>query len=280
MQQLATYSDMATLKPADTPKILWKLVKDAAKEKFGRNIIMVESESTLKKLGDLDFEIKVLRHEKEPREVRRTVIDITEKNYTNHSKTDSDETVLSGKKDDPRPEENRFDFTTTFLDNWELIHKKIGALVIELARKGETLSIKRHTDRIEKLAATDRDITNHYQQEEKILVQPMSRVRAKSISYAIKYHQDYALEISTKAAFIIPVRYITRCQQLCCCICMPCGCPTTTGLVTAAELLQSLPEFKIRNGIASFVQEGTLSFMGNGTQIDKKSYPIGEPVED
>ena len=279
MAELVAYKAADPAETDDT-KTLWELVQEAAKEKFGDEIKIIESIGTHKKLDDLDFEVKVLRHEKEPRVERRTVVDITEKDYTNYSKSEVDETVLKGKKEDPRPEETRFDFTTTFLNNWEFIRDKIGALVIELARKGETLSIKRHTDRIEKLAATKKDITNHYQQEEKISVQPMRQVRARSISYAIKYNQDYALEISTEAAVKIPVKYITRCQQLCCFICMPFNCPSTTGLVTAAQLLEALPEFKNQDGIASFVQKGTLSFMGNSTGIDKRSFLIGEPVEE
>lgn len=274
MAELVRFAPRSAGEPS-TFQSLMDLYTLAVQEKFGHEIRIIVTPETTKELNKLDFELFVLSGEKKAREDRRTVVDVVQKEYINRSKTKEDETYLIGNKEDPRPEDTRYEFSAKFLNNFEDIRDYLGGLVIELARKGERLSIKHHQDRIEKLAATKRDITNSYEQKEKIPIPPRSRVKAVSTTYEVKYKQDYELEVSTDADAKIPVKYFTRCV-LCLCCCMPCTCPKSTGYITAAELLQSLPDFQNRNGRASFVEKGTLSYMGALTKLDKEPYPIEE----
>ena len=72
----------------------------------------------------------------------------------------------------------------------------------------------------------------------------------------------------------IPVHYKTSFQQAfgdCC------GCPSIsyeTGSITAAELFRSLPDYHEENGVVSFIQHGILSWMGEGSTVEKEVEPL------
>ena len=95
----------------------------------------------------------------------------------------------------------------------------------------------------------------------------MTRVKAKITSYSMKYEQGYSVKFSISSSFSLPVIYKTQCnQQL---------CGSKSGRISAAELLKSQPDFRDEDGKVSFTGQGTLSWIGEGSSIDK----IVEPIE-
>ena len=85
----------------------------------------------------------------------------------------------------------------------------------------------------------------------------MSHVKAKITTYSMKYEQGYVVKFSLPSSLRISVAYKTQCQQ------MLCG--FNNRYITAAELCASLP---------SFLQPGTLSWIGEGSTIDKQVEPL------
>lgn len=266
-EMTAPYAQLSSTHTSITTTTLWDLYEQAARQKYGDRIRIFNYSSVVQQLYDLDFRISIESADEAPREVRRTIVDVNVKEYSNCSDKETDETLVTVNKKGPQSMENRYKFSTTVLDRWGFATDHIGALVMAIAVNGGSISI--HSRYGKKSATTEEkgvDYTLGYKQQEKILVPPKTRVQARVTSYSIKYKQGYVLRFSTPSTGGVPVSYLTRCQQMFCC--WECR-GSKKGFITAPELLQSLPGFRNQNGVASFVQQGTLSWIGEGINTDK-----------
>ena len=114
----------------------------------------------------------------------------------------------------------------------------------------------------------DNSFTISYEQEEKISVAPGTRVKAQITSYSVRYEQRYTLKLSIPSSLSLPVTYKTRCQQMCFGICR------NTGLVNITHMLMTLPNYCVEEDKATFTQDGILSWIGEGSSVDKSEEPL------
>ena len=110
----------------------WDLFERAAKSQYGDNIRVIKTPWAQTKLGNLNFELSVVSMDEEPKETRRTIVDINMKEYINRWQKEVDETIVQVHKLTSKSQGNRYSFSTTKGVNWG-IGGNIGAKVIGLA---------------------------------------------------------------------------------------------------------------------------------------------------
>lgn len=251
----------------------WDLLEQAAKAHYGNSIKLIKTTWTLNKLGNMerDFEISFVSSDEEPKETRRTILDINMKEYTNNSK-EVDQTVVKVVKTLSKSSGSRYQYAATKGVDWG-ISSNIGGKVMILAMAGGSTSFGGNYGR-QKHSSSEEEMSQikmlqfSYEQEERISVPPMTRVKAKITTYSMKYEQGFALKFSIPASYRIPVTYKTRCQQT--------FCGVTIRYLSVTDLLQTLPGYCVEKDTASFIEPGNLSWVGEGSSIDKVIEPLGE----
>jgi len=242
------------------------LLEKAAKRQFGHNIRVVNTLWNTEQLHKLTFEISVVSKDPEPKEARRAIIDINMKEYTNFSDKVQDETVVKVEKKTQQSSGSHYNFSTTKGKNWGF-GGNIGAQVMGLSVVGGSASISgnygRSTSKTTENGTTEGSAFEvSYVQEEKMLVPPMSKIIAKITTFSMKYEQGFVIKFSIPASVRVPVLYKTRCQQN--------FFGSTSRMITAAQLCSTLPDFLEADGQVSFTQQGTLSWVGQGSTIEKQ----------
>ena len=101
-----------------------------------------------------------------------------------------------------------------------------------------------------------------YEQQEKICIQPNTKVKATITTYAMKYEQGYTIKLSLPKEVTLNLMYNNRCSQWF-------FCGASWGRISAAELLGELPGYSEEDDKVSFLQEGTLSWIGEGSKVEK-----------
>ena len=248
----------------------WDLFERAAKAQYGDNIKVIKTPWAKTQLDNLNFELSVVSADREPKETRRTIVDINMKEYINRGQKEVDETVVQVHKSTSKSQGNRYSFSTTKGINWG-IGGNIGAKVIGLAMGEAGVGVsanygKQKSTTTGSEESQDTSLSFTYSQEEKISVSPGTRVKAKITSYRVKYEQQYVLKFAIDSSLNIPLTYKTRCQQTC--------FGRNSGFVNITQMLNILPNFCIEDGKATFTQAGTLSWIGEGCSVDKLEEPL------
>ena len=243
---------------------LWGLYVAAAKRSFGRSIKVLKPLWIEQQLNNLSFDLSIESADIEPRETRRTVVDVNTKDFTNLSEKEVDETMIKIRKSATETNLTRY----TFLGRTGLVWglgENIGAQVMRLAVGGGCVRVSIGYQQRYKHNEQD-DFEFSYNQEERITIPPMSQVKVKVTTYLKKYEQGYTLKFSLPSYLMIPVVYQTKCQQMfgCCC------CRYTRRYISPAQLCQNLPNYQEEGGYVSFVQPGTLSWVGEGSTVHKE----------
>ena len=261
--------EMKTYYPKDTTVVtFWELYECVAKEKYGRNITVLKLPFAEEKVNNIDFDIRVVDKEKEPREVTRTIVDINMKEYTNHGKECEDETMVRVSKGSSSVKGNRYQFSTTKGVDFG-VGANFGATVMNLAQAGVSAHYNRSKSTTEGTEVSDeKGFTFSYEQEEKIKIPPGKSANVKITTYSMKYEMNYTLKLSVKKTASIPVRYRTGWQHLCCGLC------NSSGFVNIHNMLTTLPNYNgdDEDNTASFTQDGTLSWIGEGCKVDKMEH--------
>ncbi len=227
---------------------------------YGNNIVVLRKPWVLDILDIISFAIYVESTGQQVIEKTRTVVDITTKEYTNRSYQEVDETLLRVKKNRFSSKESQYQFRPLDGVNWGM-GGNIGAKVMGLSMSGGYSVVGGYNTHKSSSHAFEADFNFSYEQEERIKVPPLSHMKATMTSYIIKYEQEYTLRFCIPSAYEFPVMYKNICNQM--------FCSNTTGYVTASQLLLTLPHFKDEYGMASFIQQGFLSWMGEGIKVDK-----------
>ena len=270
--EMTSYSPTVPLTEAAKTDLatLWDLFERAAKAQYGDNVRVIKTPWAQTKLDNLNFEVSVVSMDMEPKETRRTIVDINMKEYKNNGQKEVDKTIVQVHKSTSKSHGSRYSFSATKGVSWG-IGSNIGAQVMGAAMAGGSLGInakygreKSMTTESEETQATTLSFT--YSQEEKISVSPGTKVKATITTYSVKYEQQYVVKFAIDSSVNIPVTYKTRCQQTC--------FGRSTGLVNVKQLLNSLPNFCIEDGKATFTQTGTLSWIGEGCSVDKSEEPL------
>ena len=233
---------------------LWQLYEKAAKTKFGSDIKVISFKWIVKQVYDLSFQISVVRADPEPTEKTRTIADINMKEYSNPADTSVDETIVRMTKKNITSTGNRYQFSTTKGVSWD-VGGNIGGQLMGVAMGGAGVSIggrygkvKTSTTVNEQNLAQGFEIG--YEQEEKICVQPHTKVKATITTYAMKYKQGYTIKLTIPKDVTLDLVYRNRCNQLL--------CGARWDKITAAELFSELPGYTEEDDKVSFLQEHSL----------------------
>lgn len=243
----------------------WELYETAARLQYGEGIRVIRIPRQEKMVNEIDFEVCVLSMG-EPREVRRAIVDVNIKDYTNSGKEGQDESIIKVSKKTFNEDIDRYTFTTKRGINFGT-GSKIGKTVMGLAVSGGSLHIAGTLDNTRSADHSDEvRYECSYQLEEKVTVPPGKHVRVKITSYAIKYEVDYTLKFSVCRDATIPLLYRTNCQHACFQICR------SSGFVLVRDMISTLEDYNDEeaSGMASFTQTGTLSWIGEGSTVDKE----------
>ena len=255
-------SEMTTYAMHGHHATFWDLYESAAKYMYGDNIEVVRAPWVFEQLDNISFTITVEAVDQQVMEKTKTTVDITTKEYTNRSTKEVDETLVRVTKNYSTSKESQYQFFPTDGVNWGM-GGNIGAKVMGLSMSGGSTTVGGYHNRHKSSKqAFHADFHFNYEQEEKIKVPPLSYMKATVVSYVIKYEQGYTLRFSLPAYYRLPVMYKTCYNRIC--------CSNNTGFITATQLLQTLPDFREEYGTASFVQHGILSWMGEGSSVNKE----------
>ena len=256
----------------------WDLYKRAAMAKYGEDIIISESKFYKDQVNKIDFDFTLVSKEEKPREATRTINDINMKEFKNRSKEAQDETVVKTNKSSSTTNEERYKFSTTKGVDLS-VGANIGAQVMGLSIAGGSLGVStgltKKKSETKETETSNTSATNFsYEQEETMMVPARTHVKAIITTYSMKYEMNYNLRFSIKRNSFVPLSYKTRCQQ---CFCGIFAC-STYGTVLVRDMISGLLDYKEddEEDTASFIQGGTLSWVGEGCSVEKEEEPLGD----
>ena len=250
---------------------MFELLERAAKRRFGDSIQVLKHSWATEEIDNLKFDMEIVAQEP-IKESNRTIVDINMKEYTNRSEKEVDETLVRVKKTQSKTSGSRYCFSTTKGVNWG-IGGSFGAQVMGTAMGSPNIGINakfnRQKSTKEETETTEKSVFEFcYEQEENIKVPPQTQVKAKITTYSMKYQREYTLKLSLPKNRLVKVVYKTWFQR------MVCG--FSTRFITVSELCQTLPDLCEEDGRVSFIQPGTLSWVGEGSTIDKEVLPVSQ----
>ena len=250
----------------------WDRLMNAARIRFGPDIQLQSPAVTHNELTRFvdDLLLKVVHSDPEPSMVRSAIIDITHKEFVNLGERENDESIIRVGKNAPIAIGTRYHFIMTG-SNIRFDNKyNLGAQIVTLSMTGGYLSVGGTYSSI-KDQAYNQALMFNYNQEEKVIVPPKTKVKAKIVTSTRKYQQNHTLEFSTPRSRCVRITYLTRVQeQLNICPC----CSPNVGYIYAADLMRNLPNFKDSDGYCSFTQDGTLTWISEACSVEKSEQPV------
>ena len=254
----------------------WDRLLNAARIRFGSGVKLVDTANAKIQLEQFvsDLQFTVVSSSPEPSKTRPTIIDLTSKEFVNFEGKENDESIVRVVKNSPITDGIRYKFFIT--EGVSLDHKRnLGFQIVSLSMAGGYMRVGTNEE------TTDRryneDLQIHYSHEEKLIIPPRVKVTAVIKTYVTKHKQDYTLEFRIRKNRCITVNYLTKCQQrlrYCCCFCC---CRSHIGHIFAADLLQTLPNFRQdddRKGYCYFTLDGVLTWIGEGCSVEKSEQPV------
>ena len=251
----------------------WDQLVNAARIRFGPDIQLHDTTTTQNRLacfiGDLLF--TVVRNDQEPLMERPTIIDVTFKEFVNLGERVNDETTIRVGKNLPIASGTRYHFIMS--EGVSFDHKyNLGPQIVGLSMTGGYMSVgENYTIKDQ---SYNEALMFNYHHEEKVIIPPKTKVKAKIVTSTRKYRQNYTLEFSAPRSHFILVSYFTSAQQQFQ-DCSYCGCyQPNVGYLYAADIMRALPNFKDSNGYCSFTQDGVLSWIGEACSVEKAEQPV------
>lgn len=111
-------------------------------------------------------------------------------------------------------------------------------------------------------------LSQEYQLVERLVVPPKTKVKASIKSYTVTYEGKSVTEVSAPKWARIPVRYRTMLSR------QFGGIVITTGYITARELFRGRPNFREEEETVYFVEETTVSYLGEDVEIVKEKLKV------
>ena len=251
----------------------WDQLVNAARIRFGPDIQLHDVAGTQKRLasfiGDLLF--TVVHNDPEPLMARPTIIDVTFKEFINLGERENDETTIRVGKNLPIASGTRYHFSMS--GGVKFDHKyNFGPQIVGLSMTGGYMSVEK--DYTIKEQSYNEALMFNYYQEEKVIIPPRTKVKAKIVTSTRKYWQNYTLEFSAPRSRFVLMSYFTRAQQELQ-DCNICGCyQPSVGYLYAADIMRTLPNFKDSDGYCSFTQDGILTWIGEACSVEKSEQPV------
>ena len=282
--ELLTYAD-----PQPVPQIpnrvlgVEDILEEAAKIKYGRRIHFLRTAATDAELLRFwnNLRISIRPVDTEPREVGRSTVDVVTKDYINNG-SEQDVSVIELSKPAGIAKGSSAEWYVKNGLSWS-VSSNVGGNIMRLAAMvpvsgtvgavGSITKQRLEEDAIGHTLSAD-SLMFRYKKEERVVVPPHSKVTVSIISYAIRYSFNYTLQLSALATDIISIKFRTPCQACwaCCCI----VCCTSSGFITARELLTAvqLPGYSEGSRWVHFMQDGVLSWVGDGVKVQKEELSL------
>ena len=266
-----------------------QLLEQASKIKYGRRIRLLSTPATDAELERFwnNLRVSIRPVDTEPREVGRSIVDITTKDYTNGG-SEKDESTIELSKPAGIAKGSSAEWYVKKGLSWS-VSSNVGSNIMRLAAmvpvSGTVGAVGLITkqwleeDSIGQTLGAD-SLMLQYKKQEKVVVPPHSKVTVTITSYAIRYSFNYTLQLSALATDAISIQFRTPFQDFlagcCCCCCCCAGCCKSMGFITARELLTAmqLPGYSEGSGWVHFIQDGVLSWVGDAVEVQKKEQPL------
>lgn len=262
-----------------------QLLEQASKIKYGRRIRLLSTPATDAELERFwnNLRVSIRPVDTEPREVGRSIVDITTKDYTNGG-SEKDESTIELSKPAGIAKGSSAEWYVKKGLSWS-VSSNVGSNIMRLAAMvpvsgtvgavGLITKQRLEEDSIGQTLGAD-SLMLQYKKQEKVVVPPHSKVTVTITSYAIRYSFNYTLQLSALATDAISIQFRTPFQDFlagcCCCCCCCAGCCKSMGFITARELLTAmqLPGYSEGSGWVHFIQDGVLSWVGDAVEVQKK----------
>lgn len=266
-----------------------QLLEQASKIKYGRRIRLLSTPATDAELERFwnNLRVSIRPVDTEPREVGRSIVDITTKDYTNGG-SEKDESTIELSKPAGIAKGSSAEWYVKKGLSWS-VSSNVGSNIMRLAAMvpvsgtvgavGLITKQRLEEDSIGQTLGAD-SLMLQYKKQEKVVVPPHSKVTVTITSYAIRYSFNYTLQLSALATDAISIQFRTPFQDFlagcCCCCCCCAGCCKSMGFITARELLTAmqLPGYSEGSGWVHFIQDGVLSWVGDAVEVQKKEQPL------
>ena len=283
--ELLTYADPQPVQQIPNRVLAVEdLLEEAAKIKYGRRIHFLRTAATDAELQRFwnNLRISIRPVDTEPREVGRSTVDVVTKDYINNG-SEQDVSIIDISKPAGIAKGSSAEWYVKNGLSWA-VSSNVGGNIMRLAAMvpvsgtvgavGSITKQRLEEDAIGHTLSAD-SLTFKYRKEERVVVPPHSKVTVSIISYAIRYSFNYTLQLSALATDIIPIKFRTPCQACCACCCLVLCC-TSSGFITARELLTAvqLPGYSEGSGWVHFMQDGVLSWVGDGVKVQKEELSL------
>ena len=281
--ELLTYGRPPIRQTANRVVTVRQLLEQAVKIKYGRRIRLLSTPATDAELERFwsNLRISIRPVDTEPKEVGRSIVDITTKDYIN-SGSEKDESTIEISKPTGIAKGGSAEWYVKNGLSWS-VNSNVGSNIMRLAAMvpvsgtvgavGLITKQRLEEDSIGHTLGAD-SLMFQYKKQEKVVVPPHSKVTVSVTSYAIRYSFNYTLQLSALATDAISIQFRTPFQDILAGCCT--GCCKSTGYITARELLTAmqLPGYSEGSGWVHFTQDGVLSWVGDAVEVQKKEQPL------
>ena len=248
----------------------WDLLMNAARIKFGGDMQLHNTHSVKSALARFveSMLFTVVQSDPEPLMERPTIVDVTLKEFINHGERENDETTFQLGKNSPIAAGPKYMF---FMKGGvKFDHKyNLGSQIVGLSMAGGFQTVGSILPTTEQ--SYNSSVQFFYNQKEKIVIPPKTKVKAKIITSTRRFRQNYTLEFSASRSSSILVEYFTNTQlQYNCCNCIQ----PTIGYVYAGDIMRTLANFReTADGYCCYNQNGTLTWIGEVCSVEKTEVP-------
>ena len=281
--ELLTYGRPPIRQTANRVVTVRQLLEQAVRNKYGRRIRLLSTPATDAELERFwnNLRISIRPVDTEPKEVGRSIVDITTKDYINNG-SEKDESTIEISKPTGIAKGSSAEWYVKNGLSWS-VNSNVGSNIMRLAAMvpvsgtvgavGLITKQRLEEDSIGHTLGAD-SLMLQYKKQEKVVVPPHSKVTVSVTSYAIRYSFNYTLQLSALATDAISIQFRTPCQNIWAGCCT--GCCKSTGYITARELLTAmqLPGYSEGSGWVHFTQDGVLSWVGDAVKVQKKEQPL------
>ena len=249
----------------------WDLLMNAARIKFGGDMQLHNKHSVQSELACFveNMLFTVVQSDPEPLMERPTIVDVTFKEFVNHGERENDETTFQLGKNSPIAAGPRYLFFMKGGIKFDHKYKlNLGAQIVGLSMAGGYQTVGSNILTTEQ--SFNPSVQFFYNQKEKIVIPPKTKVKAKIITSTRRFRQNYTLEFSAPRSSSILVEYFTSTQLQYLCNCFQ----PTIGYVYVGDIMRTLANFReTADGYCCFTQNGTLTWIGEVCSVEKTEEP-------
>ena len=252
----------------------------AAKRKYGRDIVVLGAERSSLDIfwNTLDSKAHDFNENDFPRQVTRTIVDITAKEHCNYGDNE-DKITIETSEEEMQRQKKSYILSSGKESGWEFRgNMKVDAAFFNVASASAGLGGSRSRSKSKNEGRSQEDeasLSKSYGVSGEINVPPKTKVTATITTYAVTYKLNVKAIFSVPVSSYIDVHYK---KPLCGCfgavftrVCML----KQNGYITAQELFQDENEFQVISGSqVQFTKELELSYLSETAEMRKEEKPL------